>query len=106
MNSDPAKVRERAYIKSPGSKRKKSSKRKSKNRGNKENNRMKLLQQAALIAETRHINAEKDFLNRYAEETKHIPKTPTQNTNAQSELLMMLSKENENRSGSSGNNQF
>lgn len=102
MKNTDARGTQRVTFKSPQSRKKKSVKRKSKQKDNKENDRLKLLQKAADIAESKHSAEDMDFLNKVMEETKFAPKTPSQEARGQAELMRMFSKESEQVYGTQG----
>jgi hypothetical protein len=104
MNNLSPNPKHRVTFKSPPKKKKKSAKRKSRDRQNKENNKLKLLNQAAEIMKSRHSAADKDFLNKFNEEIKISPATPTHHNLSQEDLMKLFSKENENINGFSCKN--
>lgn len=104
MNNLSPNPKNRVTFRSPAKKKKKSAKRKSRDRRNKENDKLKLLNEAAEIIKSRQSVVDHDFLNKFNEEFKFSPATPTHHNLSQENLMKLFSKENENINGYSCKN--
>lgn len=96
MSSKAQNEKQRENLKSPKSAKRLYSNKPKKHWENKENDRFKILQKAASIAQSKKWDQDKDFyLLKIMHGTKEQPKTPNQNSLTQIELMEMFSKESE-----------